>query len=134
MALHHDTLKQAGAFDTAMPEWGSADLELCLRYWLLGYEVWVVPDVTVWRNFRKTNSGRVEAGDITSGLLRLAMLHFNQKRMAKVMAALKNEAKFDKAIAHVVDSDVWQQRAAFAASRVRDDEWLFNQFEDSCFG
>ena len=39
MAMRHDTLKLAGAFDEGMPQWGSEDLELCVRYWLLGYEV-----------------------------------------------------------------------------------------------
>ena len=53
MAMRHDTLKRAGAFDEGMPQWGSEDMELCVRYWLLGYEVWVVPEVTVLHYFRK---------------------------------------------------------------------------------
>ena len=52
MAMRHETLKRAGAFDEGMPQWGSEDLELCVRYWLLGYEVWVVPEVTVLHYFR----------------------------------------------------------------------------------
>ena len=39
MAMRHDTLKRAGAFDDGTPQWGSEDLEICVRYWLLGYEV-----------------------------------------------------------------------------------------------
>src|SRR5262249_39622769 len=34
MAMRHDTLKRAGAFDEGMSQWGSEDVELCLRYWL----------------------------------------------------------------------------------------------------
>ena len=43
MAMRHETLKRAGAFDEGMPQWGSEDVELCVRYWLLGYEAWVAP-------------------------------------------------------------------------------------------
>jgi hypothetical protein len=52
MAMRHETLKRAGGFDEGMPQWGSEDLEICVRYWLLGYEVWVVPEVTVLLYFR----------------------------------------------------------------------------------
>ena len=132
MAMRHDILKAAGAFDAGMPQWGSEDLELCVRYWLLGYEVWVAPAVTVLHYFRKANPYKVEWGAITHNLLRVALLHFNQPRIARVVAALKSDPKFAQALAHAVESDVWQQRAAFAARRVRDDDWLFEKFADSC--
>lgn len=132
MAMRHDTLKQAGAFDAGMPQWGSEDLELCVRYWLLGYEVWVAPQVTVLHYFRKANPYKVTWGAITHNLLRVALLHFGQARIGRVISALKSDAKFGDALAHAVESDVWQKRAEFAARKVRDDEWLFEKFQDSC--
>jgi GT2 family glycosyltransferase len=132
MAMRHDTLKQAGAFDAGMPQWGSEDLELCVRYWLLGYEVWVVPDVTILHYFRKANPYKVEWGAVTHNLLRVALLHLNQARLARVIAPLKSDANFERALAHAVESDIWQKRAEFAARRVRDDDWLFEKFADSC--
>ncbi len=132
MAMRHDTLKAAGAFDEGMPQWGSEDLEICVRYWLLGYEVWVAPSVTVLHYFRKTNPYKVEWGAITHNLLRVALLHLNETRLTRVLAALKGDAKFEHALAHAVESDVWQQRAEFAARRVRDDDWLFEKFADNC--
>jgi len=132
MAMRHDTLKQAGAFDAGMPQWGSEDLELCVRYWLLGYEVWVAPAVTVLHYFRKANPYKVSWGAITHNLLRVALLHFGQARIARVIGALKNDAKFADAMAHAVESDVWQKRAEFAARRARDDDWLFEKFADTC--
>jgi GT2 family glycosyltransferase len=132
MAMRHATLKQAGAFDAGMPQWGSEDLELCVRYWLLGYEVWVVPEVTVLHYFRKANPYKVEWQKVTHNLLRVALLHFNEARLARVVAALKSDTNFAPALAHAVDSDVWQRRAQFAACRVRDDDWYFAQFQDSC--
>jgi glycosyltransferase involved in cell wall biosynthesis len=132
MAMRHDTLKCAGTFDAGMPQWGSEDLELCVRYWLLGYEVWVVPAVTVLHYFRRSNPYKVGWGAVTHNLLRVALLHFNQTRIARVIAALKNDANFASALAYAVESDVWQKRAEFAARRVRDDDWYFEKFADCC--
>jgi glycosyltransferase involved in cell wall biosynthesis len=131
MAMRHDILKQAGAFDAGMPQWGSEDLELCLRYWLLGYEVWTVPAVTILHYFRQANPYKIEGNAVIHNLLRAALLHFNQERIARVVAALKADANFDQALAYAVDSDVWQQRVALAGRRVWDDDWLFEKFKDS---
>ena len=132
MAMRHDTLKQVGTFDIGIPQRGPADLELCVRYWLLGYEVWVVPEVTVLRHFRKTNPDPVGWGAMAPNLLRIAFLYFNDERLARVVSAFKNDARYQEALAYAADSAVWQQRADFAARRVRDDDWLFKRFEDSC--
>ena len=73
MAMRHDTLKAAGGFDDGMPQWGSEDLEICVRYWLLGYEVWVVPEVTVMHYFRKARPYGIHWHMLTHNLLRVAM-------------------------------------------------------------
>jgi GT2 family glycosyltransferase len=132
LAMRHETLAQIGAFDAGMPQWGSEDLELCLRYWLLGYEVWVEPSVTVLHYFRTSNPYAVALHAVTHNLLRVALLHLGQARLARVLAALKGASTFEQAMAHAVESDVWQQRAAFAARRVRDDDWFFEQFQKTC--
>jgi GT2 family glycosyltransferase len=132
MAMRRETLQRAGAFDDGMPQWGSEDLELCVRYWLLGYEVWVVPEVTVLHYFRKQRPYGVQWHLLTHNLLRVALLHFNQSRTARVASALRNHVRFGPALAHAVESDVWQRRAELASRRVRDDDWLFERFKDSC--
>ena len=132
MAMRRETLECAGGFDPGMSQWGSEDLELCMRYWLLGYEVWVVPDVTILHYFRTENPLKVKPGIVTHNVLRVALLHFNQERIARVVSALKTQGDFGHAMAHAVESDVWQRRAEFAARRARDDDWLFEKFADSC--
>lgn len=132
MAMRHDTLKVAGAFDAGMPQWGSEDLEICLRYWLLGYEVWVAPTVTVLHYFRSATPYKVEWKSVTHNLLRVALLHLQGERLTRVLAALKQEGKFEEALAHAVMSDVWQKRAEFTDRRVRNDDWLFEKFADCC--
>ena len=134
MAMRHDTLKQAGAFDADMPQWGSEDLELCLRYWLLGFEVWVAPDVLVLHYFRDQNPYAVEWRSLTHNLLRVALLHLSEKRLARVLGALKSEPHFDAALAAAADSKLWQQRAHFAGRRVRDDDWYFREIQGQFSG
>jgi glycosyltransferase involved in cell wall biosynthesis len=132
MAMRHETLTRAGAFDDGMTQWGSEDMELCVRYWQLGHEVFVAPEVTVLHYFRKAQAYKVESRWLVHNLLRVALLHFNQARIARVLTALRNHARFGPALALAVDSDVWQKRAEFAARRVRDDDWLFEKFADCC--
>jgi glycosyltransferase involved in cell wall biosynthesis len=132
MAMRRETLERAGAFDDGMPQWGSEDLELCVRYWLLGYEVWVVPEVTVLHYFRTARPYGIQWQLLTHNVLRVALLHFSGQRLARVTSALRNRARFGAALAQAVESDVWQKRADFAARRVRDDDWLFEKFKDSC--
>jgi glycosyltransferase involved in cell wall biosynthesis len=133
MAMRRETLERAGSFDEGMPQWGSEDLEICLRYWLLGYEVWVVPEVTVLHYFRKARPYGIQWHLLTHNLLRVALLHFNGQRIARVTSALRNRTRFGAALAQAVDSDVWQRRADFAARRVRDDDWLFERFKETCY-
>ncbi|HSG39802.1 MAG TPA: DUF6065 family protein [Thermoanaerobaculia bacterium] len=132
MAMRQETLKRAGAFDEGMSQWGSEDLELCVRYWLLGYEVWAVPEVTVLHYFRKARPYGVQWHRLTHNALRVALLHFSPQRLARVTSALRNHIRFGAALAHAVESDVWQKRAEFAARRMRDDDWLFEKFKDIC--
>lgn len=132
MAIRHETLQQAGAFDAGMPQWGSEDMELCLRYWLLGYEVWVEPSVTILHYFRKVNSYEVQWKSVMHNLLRVAFLHFNQARIARVITAIKDRPDFAEALTTVIEGDVWQRRAEYAARRARDDDWFFEKFKDSC--
>lgn len=132
MAMRHDTLKRAGAFDADMPQWGSEDLELCVRYWLLGLEAWVAPEVIVLHYFRSKNPYVVEWHSVTRNLLRVAFLHLGEKRLARVLSALKPDPHFEGALAAVADSKLWQQRADFAGRRERDDDWYFDKFKDSC--
>lgn len=92
----------------------------------------MVPAVTILHYFRHANPYRVEAHSVTHNLLRVALLHFNETRLARVVEALKGAEQFAHALAAGMESDVWQKRAAFAARRVRDDDWYFTTFQDSC--
>jgi GT2 family glycosyltransferase len=123
-------MQQAGAFDANMPQWGSEDLEICLRYWLLGLEVWVVPQVVVRHFFRTTNGYEVDDVSVTHNLLRVAVLHLDGDRLARAISALRYRPDFGKAMALTIASDIWQRREEFAARRVRNIDWFFERFRD----
>jgi glycosyltransferase involved in cell wall biosynthesis len=126
MALRHEVLAEIGGFDDGMPQWGSEDLEICLRVWMLGREVWVVPEVVIPHYFRDASPYQVRAIHVTHNLLRTAFLHLNETRVAHVLHALSGQAHFARALALCAESDVWTRRDALRARRVRDDDWLFH--------
>ena len=133
MAMRHDTLKAAGAFDDGMPKWGLEDTEICIRYWLLGYEVWTAPSVNIMHYFRKDRpySG-VQVKHVTHNVLRTALLHFGQSRIARVVKALQERPEFSDAMSLTVDTDVWCRRAELNARRMHDDDWFFAKFANCC--
>jgi glycosyltransferase involved in cell wall biosynthesis len=132
MAMRRSTLLEAGAFDDGMPQWGSEDLEICLRYWLLGLEVWVAPEVIIRHYFRDTAFYEVDTIFVTHNLLRVAVLHFDGDRLASTIHALQYRPDFAKAMALTIASDAALRRAEFAERRVRDIAWLFEKFPDCC--
>jgi GT2 family glycosyltransferase len=109
-----------------MRQWGSEDLELCLRLWLLGYEVWVVPEVEIPHYFREQNPYQVEWKNALQNLMRTAFLHLNQERLVHFLHAVADHPQYARALALCADSDVWQRRAELAQRRVHDDDWFFH--------
>ncbi len=127
-AMRRDTLETTGGFDDGIVHWGSEDVELSLRLWLLGYELWLVPQVEVAHLFRETRPYDVEWTSVLHNKLRLAFLHLEQKRIALVVNALRKKRDFPAALAMAVESDAVPRRAELAERRVHDDSWFFDRF------
>ena len=130
MAMRRDVLDKAGAFDGDMPQWGSEDLEICLRYWLLGYEVWAAPSTKVFHYFRSSAPYTIRYDSVVHNTLRTAILHLSEARLARVFAASMDWQGFAPALAATGPS--WQRRQEMHAIRVRSDDWYFERFADSC--
>jgi hypothetical protein len=58
----------------------------------------------------------------------VAMVHFDQERLAAVISALRHNPAFPKAMALVLESDAWARRADVRARRVADDQPFFDRF------
>ncbi len=125
MGLRADVLAATGGFDDGMQQWGSEDTELCLRLWLLGYEVWVIPELEIPHNFRAASPYRVEWKHAVHNLLRTAFLHLGEERLARVIHAVMESPEYPRAMAMLALGDTMQRRAALVSQRVHDDDWFF---------
>jgi GT2 family glycosyltransferase len=132
LAMRRRTFADIGGFDAGMRRWGSEDIELSLRLWLLGYEVRIVPQVEVAHLFREHHPYAVEWSLVLHNMLRLAFVHFTGARIARVVEAFKQKAEFAAALALTLDDRTCDVRAALLSRRVHDDDWFFDRFEMVC--
>lgn len=127
-AIRRDTFESAGGFDENMIRWGGIDIELSLRLWLLGYELWLAPQAEVFHFFRSTRPYPVEWQEVIHNRLRTAFLHFSFERIVQVVRVLCTHQGFASAIALAVGRDIAARREDLATRRVFDDGWFFEKF------
>lgn len=132
LAMRREVFQATGGFDDGMIRWGSNDLELSLRLWLLGYELRVVPQVEVAHLFRSRHPYAVDWTAVLHNLLRVAFVHFSPERIARVTNALKSHKAFAAALALNAGSNVWSRRSNLNNQRCRSDDWYFHSFGMIC--
>ena len=128
MAMRRDTFDATGGFDDGLIRYGVEDCELSLRFWLLGYELWLVPGVEVAHQFHDQIPYAVSWRTLVHNRLRMAFLHLSDSRRDRVVRALETYPAFSSALALLGRSDVTSRRAALMARRKHDDEWFFQRF------
>jgi GT2 family glycosyltransferase len=131
LAMRREVFEVTGGFDNGMLRSGGVDNELAVRLWLLGYELRVVPQVTVIHAFRDRHPYPIVWRTVLHNKLRLALVHFGPQRIALVKEALSYHSSFAEGLALTRDSDVIQRRRELAALRLHDDEWLFEKLRIS---
>jgi GT2 family glycosyltransferase len=127
-ALRRDTFESVGGFDEGMVKWGSEDVELSIRLWLLGYDLRMIPQVEVAHLFREKGFYTVEWHWILHNRLRTAYLHFSDDRFGRVVERLSNSRSFPEAFAMLRNSDAERYKAELAPRKVRDPECYFATF------
>lgn len=127
-AFRTKTFQEIGCFDQGFGRWGSEDVEVCLRAWLLGYRVLVDPTITIAHDFRDSRNFEVEDMDVTYNFLRLIHIHFSPKRIRRVLRAVGQIGNLDIAVDKLYQSDVFDIRAALERTRVRTDSWFCQTF------
>ena len=127
-AMRRDVFEATGGFDADMIQWGSIDNEMSVRLWSLGYELRVVPGVEVAHVFRDERPYPIEWTSVIHNMLRLAFVHFEADRLARVVRALGKHRDFRAAVSRAVAGGVLARRRQLASSRVHDTEWLFEKF------
>ena len=128
LAMRRDVFKAVGGFDAKLAARGGVDNELCVRLWLLGYELLVVPEVVVLHYFRADAPYPVTWTDVLHNRLRLALLHLDARRVGEVSRALSGYVEFGQALLRVTDSDLVRRRTALAGKKIHTDGWFFEKF------
>jgi GT2 family glycosyltransferase len=131
-AMRRAVFEATGGFDEGLVRWGSEDVEYSLRLWLLGYALLLLPEVHVGHLFRDSGADRpyeVAWGWVQHNKLRLALIHLNAHRQAKVVDALRAERGFKSGWRMARNDGIAGRRAALEQRRRHDDEWLFRKFD-----
>ncbi|MCF7975204.1 MAG: glycosyltransferase [Phycisphaerae bacterium] len=128
-AVRKGDFERLGGYDTGMTRWGSEDEELCLRTWLMGYEVMVQPQAVVYHLFRKSHPYAVQNQKIIYNRLRLAMLHFSEERINRVLNYYSHTPGLNQIMDWLQESDVTNRRDELRELRCRDDDWFCTRFD-----
>ena len=120
--------REVGGYDAGMTRWGSEDIELCLRLWLLGYRVVAQPASLVFHLFRRRHPYAVDLSQALYNKLRLILCHFDADRLAHALRPLMAYPDFNRSLARAFLDDTLTHRACLFARRQRDMEWFCRRF------
>lgn len=128
-AFRREAFLAVGGYDRGFKVWGHEDEEISFKMWLFGYSLFVDPDFSVMHLFRPRHPYHVATEHVKYNFLRMACSHFSEKRLASSLAMVSGERHFEKLLASVLLSDVWEQRKDYLSGRVRDDGWFMERFK-----
>jgi len=128
-AIGRPAFEALGGYDSGMTRWGSEDLEICLRLWLMGYQVLVHPGVLIHHLFRDSFPYTVDSAGIIHNRLRMALLHLSPERLARVIDHYKKDPVFTRSLLLLLESDVFRRRREMLQCRTYDDDWYLSRFE-----
>jgi glycosyltransferase involved in cell wall biosynthesis len=128
-AVKAEAFWDAGGYDEGMTRWGSEDIELCLRMWLMGYAVMAQPASLVYHLFRTSRSYDVDARLIMYNHLRLALLHFDEATIDKVVGHMLPFPGVETSLSLAMTDGTWQARQEMLGRRKRSFEWFRQRFQ-----
>lgn len=128
VAIKVQVFHDVGGFERGFRVWGYEDVELSLKLWLFGYQVYVNPFVKVLHLFRQRHPYLVTMREYNYNLLRMAFSHFNQKRITKVIQMIQQDVHLPYLITEIIFSDIWEQRKKYMARRRYSDDWFMQRF------
>lgn len=128
LAIRRDVFVQVDGFDRQFRGWGYDDQEISLKLWLFGYRCFVQPKVKVFHFFRNSSPPYpFSVKDIYYNFLRMAYLHFHQKRIAKCKELVKR-VDINEIEQNVLESDALEVRKKYQLLRTYDDDWFMQRF------
>ncbi len=127
MAMRREFFDHVGGFEP-MRSFGMEDVELCIRCWLSGYTVTMVPEAEVAHLFKK-DGFPIGWHDLLYNRLRTAVLHFEGPQLERILACARTKPAFPEAACTLLASDIWARYGSVRALRKRDAEWFCRRFE-----
>lgn len=127
-AFRTSTFNAVGKYDEGFERWGSEDIEICIRAWLLGYRILVDPQIVIAHYFRDSRNYEVVDKMVVYNFLRMIHLHLSYTRIQRVLKAISPNPHLQETLEALQHSDVFEIRQEMEAVRVRDDDWFFNVF------
>lgn len=128
LAMRRETFQATGGFDPGLRDWGTSDVELSIRIWLLGLELWVAPNVDVQHLFRPEHPYPVAWRSVLHNKLRTALVHLSDRRVQLVVDALKHHDDFAAALILALHSEWESRRSYMKERRSQEDDWFFQRF------
>ncbi len=118
---------QIGGYDR-MRRYGVEDTEMCVRSWLLGGPVLLVPRASVAHYFRSATTCPVSWTDVVYNTMRMAHLHFSGPRLETIERHWSGHWSYAEARALLEGSDVGARRAWLDGRRQRSADWYCEKF------
>jgi GT2 family glycosyltransferase len=132
LGIRREVFWEVGGFDAGLLIYGMEDMELLLRIWTYGYECVLLPDLEVAHKGPEPGAYPDYQLNWRRGLrntLRVAVVHFGEARLQRVLKSYAKDPCFPAAMAGVLASDALKKRAEVFKTRKRDDEWFFRRFQ-----
>ena len=127
MVVRREFFESVGRFDN-LRSFGVEDIEFCLRCWLFGYPVTVVPQAEVAHLFKK-HPFPVGWHDHLYNVLRTAVLHFDGAPLERILASARTKPAFAEAASTLLASDIWTRYSFVRGKRKHDADWFCRKFE-----
>ena len=141
-AVSRELYDRLWGFDPYMRSWGTEDLDLALKAWLVGAPILHDPEAIVGHHFRTAfDNYRVPVEDVLVNQLRMARKHFTESVWEEWLTAMRAGAYAQSdghpegiwaRAWHQFESDrssVEQERAYLQALRVHDEFWYARRFD-----
>ncbi|MBN2013738.1 MAG: glycosyltransferase [Candidatus Altiarchaeota archaeon] len=128
IVVRRDLFNNVGGFDNGLIVWSLEDIEFCMRIWLMGFSVRVIPYVELGHKFGASFPYHMSSYVIDRNTLRIAFSHFKPERYKKVVEALMVDDGFWLAYISNLLSDVHLHRHQLQSRRKHNDDWFFERF------
>jgi len=128
VAVRKEVFDSSGGFNRGFRGHGYDDQEFSLRLWLLGHRLACLRDLTVVHHFRTEFPYPVEPWHHYYNQLRMAVSHFNEERVGKVLSLLRDVVDPSLLLARLFTDDTLEDRRRWLEIRAHDDDWFMRRF------